>query len=172
MTRPLRELGITLVPIDLIEEWTRCGETADYMARFLAHDFPDRETASVVLATVINELVENAAKFSTDKTTPARVVVRQFGDRVAIEATNIAAASQASSFGVTVARIVAGDPEALFAERVAHPPDVGGPGVGLIVLRKDYGASIDLRIEPDAQHAELMCVQVNVSVDNREVEQR
>ena len=166
----MRELGITFVPIDLIEEWTRCGETADYMARFLAHDFPDRESASVVLATVINELVENAAKFSTTNT--PRASSCGSSGTVWIEATNIAAASQASSFGVTVARIVAGDPEALFAERVAHPPDVGGPGVGLIVLRKDYGASIDLRIEPDAQHAELMCVQVNVSVDNREVEQR
>ena len=60
------------VPIDLVREWSRCGQTADYMARYLAYDFADRETAASVLSTVINELVENAAKFSTDKANPRR----------------------------------------------------------------------------------------------------
>jgi hypothetical protein len=172
MSAPLRELDVTFVPLDLIAEWTRCGETADYLACYLAHDFEHRETAAIVLSTIINELVENAAKFSADKRRPVRIVVRQFGDRIAIEATNSASRSQASTFRETVARIVAEDPEALFAERVAHPPDIGGAGIGLIVLRKDYRASIDVQVESDPGPEESTRVQVRVTVDNREVEQR
>ena len=98
MSDPLGELSVTLIPLDLVTEWARCGQTADYLARFLAYDFEKRELAASVLSTVVNELVENAVKFSSDKTLPAQIVVRQFGDRISITTSNNATAAQAESF--------------------------------------------------------------------------
>ena len=43
-------------------------------------------------------------------------------------------------------RLVADDPEAMFADGDGHPPETGGAGIGLIVLRKDYGATIGVRL--------------------------
>src|SRR5690349_25000309 len=74
---PLSELSLSFPPLALVAEWSRCSETADFVARFFAHDYPDRDVAGSVLSTVVNELVENAAKFSSDKSVQARVVVRE-----------------------------------------------------------------------------------------------
>ncbi len=170
MNRPLGELSITFVPLDFVTEWARCGQTADYLARFLAYDFENREAAASVFSTAINELVENAAKFSADKTQPARIVVRHDGDRVSIATRNNASAAQAASFRDVAADISAADPETLFAERLLHPPDVGGAGIGLIVLRKDYGAVVSVRTE--AESAAQSTVEVEVTIAHEEIEQR
>jgi hypothetical protein len=170
MTHPLSELSVTLVPLEVVSEWRRCSETADYIARYFAHDFADRETAMLVLSTVINELVENTVKFSSDKTEPGEIVVRQFGDRLSITTSNVAQPVHADLLRAAVDRIRVGDPEALFAERIAHPPEVGSAGIGLIMLRKDYAARMDVRTSPHASRADLVRVEVEVTLDNREVE--
>jgi hypothetical protein len=170
MSGALNELAVTLVPIDVVSEWRRCSETADYLARYFAYDFDDRETAALVLSTVINELVENTVKFSGDKSIAGAIVVRQFGDRMSITTTNVAQPAQAEILHTAVARITEGDPEALFAERVAHPPEVGSAGIGLIMLRKDYDAQMNVRTSPHTTRGDLVLVEMEVTLDNREVQ--
>ena len=172
MNSPLEELSVTFIPLDLVTEWARCGQTADYIARFLAYDFDNREHAGNVLSTVINELIENAVKFSTDKSQPAEIFVRQFGDYVSIITRNSTSEAQAASFRETAERIVAGDPESLFAEQILHPPETGGAGIGLIMLRKDYDAQLNVRIGSHDGRAGLRIVHVELTVSNREVESR
>ncbi len=172
MNPPLGEVTVRFVPLDLVSEWSRCGQTADYLARYLAYDFDDRERAANVLSTVINELVENAAKFSTDKAQPAQITVRQFGDRVSISTRNRATVAQAALLRDLTTQVITGDAEALFAERVRHPPQVGGAGIGLIVLRKDYGAALDIRVEPDDLQAGWTTIEIEVTLPNQEVQPR
>ncbi|MFI5233205.1 MAG: DUF6272 family protein [Gemmatimonadales bacterium] len=167
----LNELSLSFVPLDLVTEWSRCSETADFLAQFLAHDYGDRELAANVLSTVINELVENAAKFSSNKSAPARIVVSERSDGVTIVTTNVVAPAQAAAFGETITRLVSGDPEALFAAQLSHPPATGSAGIGLIMLRKDYGATIGARVRtPDGDGA--TAVDVEVTIGSREIEQR
>jgi hypothetical protein len=169
---PLRELRLDFVPLDFVAEWRRCSETADYFARFFAFDYEPRITAASVLSTVLNELIENAVKFSTDKTVRAELVVAQYGDTLNVRTINAVAPALATAFGDTIVRVVAGEPEAMFVERVTHPPETGGAGIGLIMLRKDYDARIGARIGPHASRPGLFQVEVEVNLDNRHIEQR
>ena len=167
--RPLSELSLSFVPLAVVAEWTRCSETADFVARYFAHDFGDRELAGNVLSTVVNELLENAVKFSSDKSIPADLTVREYAERMSIVSRNVASPSQAAAFGDAVARLAHGDPEQMFADRIASPPETGGAGIGLIMLRKDYGARVGVRVTPsDGDRAAI--VDVEVEIDNREVE--
>lgn len=167
--RPLSELSLSFVPLAVVAEWTRCSEAADFVARYFAHDFGDRELAGNVLSTVVNELLENAVKFSSDKSIPARLTVREYAERVSIVSRNVASPRQAAAFGDAVARLAHGDPEQMFADRIALPPETGGAGIGLIMLRKDYGAKVGVRVTPsDGDGAAI--VDVEVEIDNREVE--
>ena len=165
---PLSELTVSFVPLAVVSEWTRCGETADFVARYFAHDYGDREVAGSVLSTVVNELVENAVKFSSDKTVPATLAVREYAERMTIVTSNLASPTEADAFGEAVTRLTRGDPESMFAERVANPPATGGAGIGLIMLRKDYGAAIGVRVTPARGGA--VQVDVEVALDNREVD--
>ena len=168
--QPLSELSLSFVPLAVVAEWTRCGETADFVARYFAHDFYDREFAGSVLSTVVNELLENVVKFSSDKAIPARLLVREYAEGLRIVTRNVAAPAQAAAFGAAVARLAEGDPEAMFAERIASPPETGGAGIGLVILRKDYGANIGVRITPN--DAGMDVVEVEVEINAREVERR
>lgn len=166
----LSVLSVELVPLTVISEWTRCGDAADFVARFFAHDFGDRELAANVLSTVVNELLENAVKFSSDKTVPARLSVREYPDQLTIATSNVVTLAQGAAFGDTITRIVRGDPERMFAEQVANPPETGGAGIGLIILRKDYDARLGLRLTPMAERSDAALVEVEVTIDNREIE--
>lgn len=167
--QPLTELSLSFVPLAVVSEWTRCGQTADFIARFFAHDYADADRAGNVLSTIVNELMENAVKFSHDKTIPAHLVVREYPERMVIATSSNATESQATSFGETVTRLLHGDPETMFAEQIANPPEFGGAGIGLIMLRKDYSASIGARVTPADRNGRAT-IDVEVTIDNREVE--
>jgi hypothetical protein len=165
----LGELSLSFVPLSLVTEWSRCGAIADFVGRYFASDFRDREHAGSVLSTVVNELVENAAKFSSDKTATASLSVHELADRVTIVTTNAVTPAQGVAFGDIVSRVVADDPEAMFADAIGHPPETGGAGIGLIVLRKDYGATIGVRLLPPSPEG-VTFAQVEVSIDTGEVD--
>ena len=57
---PLSTMAVQLLPLDMIVQWKRCGQTADYIASYLAYHFRDFGRAMNVLSTVLNELIENA----------------------------------------------------------------------------------------------------------------
>ena len=59
---PLAELRVELAALDAVSEWRRCGMTADFAAKYFACASSNPVTAASVLATVINELVENAVR--------------------------------------------------------------------------------------------------------------
>jgi hypothetical protein len=165
---PFSELSLSFVPLALVTEWARCSETADFVARFFAHDYPDRDIAGNVMSTIVNELVENAVKFSSDKAAPARLVVREYEASLTITTENVLTAAQADAFGTTLTRLAGADPELLFVEQIAHPPATGSAGIGLIMLRKDYDATIGARMV-GLDSSNTMRVEVEVTIDHREV---
>jgi hypothetical protein len=170
MSPAITQLSVTFIPLDFVTEWARCGQTADYLARFLACDFQKRDVVANVFSSVINELVENATKFSADKNAAVTVSVCQFEDCVSIATCNSATLVQAESFRELVGVIMRGDAETLFAERIATPPQIGGAGIGLIVLRKDYGARLEVRLDPGVG-GDPLSLHTTVTLTHREVEQ-
>jgi hypothetical protein len=161
---PLSGVAIEMPGLDLVAHWRRCGLSADFLAGYMACDFRDRKVAASVLSTVINEVLENAAKFSADEQAPVRIGVTQHGDTLRIEATNLAEAERAETFEKRLTEVLEGDPEELFVRRVetGDRPASGDPGLGLIVLRKDYAAAIAAKIEPRATRLSSVTVQVTL----------
>jgi hypothetical protein len=167
ITGPARgSVEVELVPLDIIAHWARCGATSDWAAHLLAYNFDHRETASNVLATVINELLENAVKFSSDKRRPIRLRVAQRGDRIVIETENVADAVQARVLEAHVAALFA-DRGELFAHLVARAAagEIGAPGIGLLVVRRDFGGTLGVELSPEADDDHLVRVRVTLGAD-------
>lgn len=164
----LTGVELDLRALDFVAHWKRCGLTADWLAAYLAYDFePATRGAAVnVLSTAINELLENAAKWCADKRGPVRVAVRHHGDFVRIETQNVADERRSRAFRETLADLE-GDLDALFARRIEHQKEPGASGVGLVILKKDYGARIGARfaVRPDGHWD----VHVQLSLDAEEV---
>lgn len=74
---------ITLYPRDLVTFWSRCGLTADFGASFYSFCFPNSKTVSNSLSFILNEIVENAVKYSVKEKTPIKICLyEQHGDLV------------------------------------------------------------------------------------------
>ena len=50
--------AIELQAIDLQKSWGRCGDTANYLASYMAHEFQNPDKALNVIGVVVNELLE------------------------------------------------------------------------------------------------------------------
>jgi hypothetical protein len=96
-----------------------------------------------------------------------RILVAQLGDEVLIEATNTAVAERADQFRARLSEVLAEDPEALFARHLeaASTAPPGSPGIGLVILRKDYRARLAAEIVPRDGGRFDITVQVSLPPD-------
>jgi len=166
------EAEVGLRALEFVTHWRRCGLTADWLATFVAYDSePEvRDNARSVLSTVINELVENAAKFCADKRQHIRIVVRHHGDFIRVETTNGADTARVDAFRTALSELEHTDLDELFTDRIQRQREPSVPGIGLIILKKDYRARIGARLaEGDGG---IWDVQVQATVDVQEVEGR
>ena len=147
---PLSSLHLQFVPLDFVMHWHRCGLTADYFAAHMAYAFDNREVVRAVLSTVVNELLENAAKFSQDKARPASLLMDVFGPWIAIQTRNRADARRVDDLQSLFRSFEAQSAEELFMARLAGSTDgASSPsGLGLLVLKKDYAVRLASKIEP------------------------
>jgi hypothetical protein len=168
----ISELTLQIQAIDFVMQWRRCGMTADFLAEFLAYGYKHREAARNVVSTVANELIENAVKFSADKSRPVWTIVRNLGSALQLEAVNLATEAQVASFQETLAMLNQGDPHNLFVAQVerSQSETLKSSGIGLIVLCRDYGASLSVQAVPEEET--LYRVTVRVTLRQEEIERR
>jgi hypothetical protein len=141
---------LVVCPRQLVAHWKRCGVTADWLANYFAPDFePEiRESAKSMLSTVANELLENAVKFSEREHESIHVVVEYDGLVLRIETTNPASSASAALLKSTLDALSREPLDALFAQRIADGNVEKAPGIGLLIIRRDYGARLRVRLTP------------------------
>lgn len=167
----LTSTSVAMPAMDFVVQWSRCGITADYLADYLAYAFERRDVARSVITTAANELLENAAKFTSDKKAPVRIAARLSGDFLELEVENIADASHADALAAVLDALSRGEAPSLFAARI-EANERGG--LGLIILARDYAARLGAKIVSvnGGSHDPSFSVTVRASIAADEVEQQ
>ena len=170
-TPALTSTSIAMPAMDFVVQWSRCGITADYLADYLAYAFERRDVARSVITTAANELLENAAKFTSDKKAPVRIAARLRGDFLELEVENVADASHVDTLAMVLDALSRGEAASLFASRI-EANERGG--LGLIILARDYSARLGAKIVSanGGSHDSSFTVTVRASIAADEVEQR
>ena len=159
-------ISVEVVPIDLVTEWRRCGILADFAAGYLEWAFSRRTAARSVVSTVVNELVENAAKFSADNRVHTHVTLHHYGEVVHAEVRNAASGEHVRRLAEILGALGREPPDAVFRRCVE-----GRLGLGLALIARDYHASVGARLAPGRTAGESeVCLRVALSA--QEVEQR
>jgi hypothetical protein len=162
-------LQLEFLPLDFITEWHRVGLTSDFVGDYLSYQFVNPAWGAQVLSTVCNELLENAVKFSGNPTLPIRLRAWTAGERLTLEVQNTTGHTAAALFRRHSGEVVDGEPEALFIARTAslfEARDSSAPGLGLILLRKDYNAELAMNFKADAVGEEVaVFVRATLSID-------
>ena len=167
---PLLEVDIRVSAVDMVVHWKRCALTADFLAGFLAPGFGQEDDTHSQLSMVIDELLENAVKFCAEGTAPVEVRVRNFGEVIAVEASNVCDGQRARDLEASVRRVLENDPEALFLEQVekSAAEDRDSSRLGFITLCLNGGARLGARIV-EAGRDGLYNVSVQVLLPRQEV---
>lgn len=134
--------AISVLPIDIFDQWDRCGLIADFLAQYFAYGY-ENDTSKSIISTVVNELVENAVKYSRNKSSPIDIEIRKRREDLLLRVSNSIPRNQKDPFLNICTDLFERDLEELYLEKLTVArEDRGYSGIGLILLKKDYEALI------------------------------
>lgn len=158
-----------VVPLELMDQWQRCSMISNFLASTHTVGFQNTEKVSSLFSTIINELLENAVKFSRDRSKLIMLSLKQRKHDVCIEAVNTTDEVQASKLNAFITRLKTETPEELYIhqlEKVAVLDDPTVSGMGLIMLLHDYHADLGIRISPRIDDDRTYDISVSVALDH------
>ncbi|EMO76399.1 hypothetical protein LEP1GSC127_2166 [Leptospira kirschneri str. 200801925] len=83
------EFTLKLRPMDLRVQWRRCSLTADYISNYCSYQEKLDPDTSNTISIIINELIENAAKFSKDRKGEIFLDLKYYSEILKIEVKNL-----------------------------------------------------------------------------------
>ncbi len=139
-----------IVPLELMSRWERCGLIADFLSKYKSFSFMGQPKAEMLLSTIINELLENAIKFSVDKNKMVNLSIKDFKHTVSIEAVNISDEEQVAKLKQYIHILKSENTDVLFFKMLERgaSQNISYSGIGLLTLIKDYHANLGLKIVP------------------------
>ena len=165
-TGTLSTVKLELLPADLVAHWDRCGLTADWIASYLVREFEAtlRETVKNVLSTIVNELLENAVKFCASQSEKIELAAQNYGDFLQIQTRNKATKDGAQKLETTFDELCRTLPDALFKQRIADGGSPETPGIGLLIIKRDYHARVGAMLTADSHGTVDVSVRVELDV--------
>ena len=158
---------------DMSQNWRRCGISSDFIARYYSYFFPYREksrerisrdTAENSISFVMNELIENTAKYSDAVDKSVQVDVALFEDLLVFQVSNQVLEETAQSFISMSQELMSGDPEELYVKKLEENVELesSGSGLGFLTLMNDYGVRLGFRFKKNGDSAYCITVQAKL----------
>jgi hypothetical protein len=149
------DIFIRVKPIDLISYWKRCGILANFSAAFYAFTKENPKIQENAISTVVNELIENATKFSVKREAEVLVQMKLYDTVLKIQIENLTTKHHFLKLQRQLKRLQSNhDLENLYFETlVAKSESPEDSGIGLLLIRKDYQIRLGAKfIESDGKY--------------------
>ncbi len=152
------ETALSLSCTDMLQHWRRVSLSSDFLAKYYSFYFPyrekakgriSRETAENSISFVLNELIENTAKYSNTADTAVRVRVLLLERTIQLEVSNAVTAALADEFQASMREVLAGNTEELYISKLEA--NLQGArsdsGLGFLTLINDYQVQLGFKFE-------------------------
>jgi hypothetical protein len=177
--KPLSQTSLVTNAADMLQNWRRVSLSSDFLAKYYSYYFPykekakqriSRDTAENNISFVMNELIENTAKYADarDKTVTIKIMLLE--DEVVFQVANYLTSGLAESFVNLVREILESNPEELYIKRLERntETDSGDSGLGYLTLINDYGIRMGFKFEK----IDSELVQVTIQARMKSTEER
>ena len=159
-------MRLELQPIDLSTFWKRCGLTANFAASFYSYCSSNSRQAENVISTIVNEMVENAAKFSKARQANITIDMRHFASLIRIEVINYSTSSIRDQFEQYVSKLVSSEPEELYFKHLESKQEGDThSGLGLLMMMKDYDTRFGFRFTNIEADKHEIAVRAHISLE-------
>ena len=128
-------------PIDFVYSWPRISMMSNFAAEYYRCDF-STDDEYIRISTVLNELIENAVKFSRDKACPISVTIKRKLDGLDITVTNSIAVDQYEQLALACLELEQDNIEDVMEDKADRLVDSRSSGIGLLLIKSAYGTSL------------------------------
>jgi hypothetical protein len=175
--KAVSECSLGILSDDLFRNWRRVSLSSDFLARYYSYYFPYREkargtlsrdSAENMISFVLNELMENTAKYSDAKDKSVSVQVWLLERMLLFSVSNFITGKLYGPFSALAKEILTGNTEELYLKRLERNTEEGGGGSGLgyLTLINDYGATLGFKFEKAGD--DLFRVTVQATMKHKE----
>lgn len=160
---------ITLLPKDLALYWQRCGLTADFGASFASFCFPKIESARNALSFILNELVENAVKYSSEESKRIKITLCEIEHNLYFEVENYVTTEQREIFTEQIDILMSSnDIEKSYMAAMERSMTGEESKLGLLTILNDYkvGLSFTFKDHDDKHLFDIVKLQVKITPED------
>ncbi|TGK28073.1 ATP-binding protein [Leptospira gomenensis] len=142
------EFNLKLRPMDLRVHWKRCSLTADYISDYCSIQEKLDPDSAYTISIVLNELIENAAKFSKDRKGEILLEIKYYSEMLKIEIKNEADETSKKKLEESIKRLTDRNSDQIYIDKLKHHEETGqNSGIGLLLLSKDYPVRLGFLID-------------------------
>jgi hypothetical protein len=164
-TAPIFAIELHLQAQDLQHEWRRCNMLANYIAEYVAYQFPEREWAENLISTVTNEFLEAVTHISPGN---AAIVLRcmQYDSDLSIEIEHSLRSEATQAYMAFVQQLSNGHTDEIYFDLLtaADGPALNFNQFGMVMLVHDFNARIAAQREESTGR-----IGIRVSVPTNEI---
>jgi sigma-B regulation protein RsbU (phosphoserine phosphatase) len=141
--------SLRFLPLDMFDNWQRGSMVSDFTADYFRHNFPSEQQVGLI-STVVNELVENAVKFTPKNSLPVELTFKKSKDSLIVEATNSVPSNRCLRFMTVCRELFERNLDDVYLERMdQNTKDASSSGLGLLLIKKDYSARLGFHFHFD-----------------------
>jgi len=146
-----RNISLSLLQADMRKNWHRCSSTADYGADYISAPMPAREKVRNSISMVLNELVENAVKYTPDQGESIEIRVIMEKNKVLFQVDNQIDEKSFKAFS-RFAKVLVKDGKKLYLEALKKTAAAAGgksakSQIGLLTILDFFHLSFGFQFE-------------------------
>jgi hypothetical protein len=170
------ETSLQLSSSDLLQHWRRVSLSSDFLAKYYSFYFPyrekakgriSREAAENSVSFVLNELIENTAKYSNTADTGVQVRVLLLERTIQLEVSNYVSEKLAAEFQDSMREVLGGNTEQLYLSKLeANLQEArSDSGLGFLTLINDYQVELGFKFENTGTDIRRITVQASMNCE-------
>lgn len=161
---------LTLLPRDLALYWQRCGLTADFGASFASFCFPEITKTRNSLSFILNELVENAVKYSSEMCRRIKITLFEKEGSLFFEVENHITKEQQEIFEQEIQALErCEDIEEFYAQAMERSMTGDDSHLGLVTILNDYNVGISFFFRNSKKKPSFRIVKIQVRINPKDI---
>lgn len=159
------------VPMSYLKNWDKCSLVANFFGTYQALTYKKNKHQVIsVLSTVINELLENAVKFSSDSQFEVRIKSQKINNITSIETCNIGNKKNIENLIRFTEKLETKNPELIFLKNIENNIKKNSKSeLGLISIFKDYSQKIGFKIKKIPNEDDAYEIFTNIQIEDKQL---
>ncbi len=155
-------LQLIVKPIDMVTYWRRCGSLSNFVANFYRNPYNVDALDENLISTIFNELIENAAKYSTKRDSDIYIEVKMYNTILKMQVQNVCNQKNFEALKKSMGKLLDSDYnlDDLYMKRMMEKSSADkDSGIGLLMLLKDFPVKVGVKLSSSEDGSYQVCVQ-------------